>query len=197
MAGYDGFSMSNNARLAYEAGEKPKSKWTKDAIILELKRAGVDPVQIAVVRRFPASVLKEIGLSRSSWHHTSSRYNRTDFYTVDVDRLERLKISDLDYYKEAYAKEPKREAKGERWVAEYLVWSGTRKHPRAEEVRSEGTLKGDWFYLDDGTRKSINARGFRLIRRLRSAPKPLTPPIRSRNPVLNRNINRKPPSSHI
>lgn len=34
-------------------------------------------------------------------------------------------------------------------------------------------------------------------RRLRSSSKPFTPPIRSRNPVLDRNINRKPPSSHI
>lgn len=29
MAGYNGFSMSNNAVAAYEDGEKPLSKWTK------------------------------------------------------------------------------------------------------------------------------------------------------------------------
>ena len=29
MAGYNGFSMSNNAVTAYEDGEKPLSKWTK------------------------------------------------------------------------------------------------------------------------------------------------------------------------
>lgn len=29
MAGYSGYSMSNNAVDAYESGEKPRSKWTK------------------------------------------------------------------------------------------------------------------------------------------------------------------------
>lgn len=33
MAGYNGFSMSNNAVSAYENGEKPLSKWTKKNII--------------------------------------------------------------------------------------------------------------------------------------------------------------------
>lgn len=33
MAGYSGYSMSNNAVDAYESGEKPRSKWTKAAIL--------------------------------------------------------------------------------------------------------------------------------------------------------------------
>ena len=32
MAGYNGWSMSNNAIEAYENGEKPLSKWTKTDI---------------------------------------------------------------------------------------------------------------------------------------------------------------------
>ena len=32
MAGYNGWSMSNNAVAAYEDGEKPLSKWTKTDI---------------------------------------------------------------------------------------------------------------------------------------------------------------------
>lgn len=37
MAGYNGFSMSNNAVAAYEDGEKPLSKWTKANILIQLK----------------------------------------------------------------------------------------------------------------------------------------------------------------
>ena len=33
MAGYNGFSMSNNAVEAYENGEKPLSKWRKSDIL--------------------------------------------------------------------------------------------------------------------------------------------------------------------
>lgn len=37
MAGYDGYSMSNNAREAYEYGYMPKSKWTKATMIEAIK----------------------------------------------------------------------------------------------------------------------------------------------------------------
>ena len=33
MAGYYGYSMSNNAVSAYEEGEMPLSKWTKQGVI--------------------------------------------------------------------------------------------------------------------------------------------------------------------
>ena len=39
MAGYNGFSMSNNAISAYESGEKPLSKWTKTEIVNAINRA--------------------------------------------------------------------------------------------------------------------------------------------------------------
>ena len=37
MAGYNGWSMSNNAVAAYEDGEKPLSKWTKADIFDAIK----------------------------------------------------------------------------------------------------------------------------------------------------------------
>lgn len=39
MAGYCGYSMSNNAVDAYNDGEKPLSKWTKRAIIEAIEEA--------------------------------------------------------------------------------------------------------------------------------------------------------------
>jgi hypothetical protein len=38
MAGYDNFSMSNNARDAYRSGEMPMSKWTKQDILRAAKQ---------------------------------------------------------------------------------------------------------------------------------------------------------------
>ena len=37
MAGYNGYSMSNNAVSAYDNGEKPLSKWRKSDILEEIE----------------------------------------------------------------------------------------------------------------------------------------------------------------
>ena len=63
MAGYDGWSMSNNARDAYAYGEMPASRV-----------ASATGLTTAEVRRL---------CNPTSWHHTSSKFNRTDFYTLD------------------------------------------------------------------------------------------------------------------
>lgn len=158
MTGYRGYSMSNNAVDAYNKGEKPWSKWTKTDILNELRYNGVDKAQIDRLRKFSLAELKEIGLRRSSWHHTSSHYNATDFYTVDVSALEKVRYEPTKPAKKVAPKE-------EKWYAEYLVWSGTRKHPKATVTESIGVLKGNWFYLPDGTKKSVTANGFRLLRK--------------------------------
>lgn len=165
MAGYYGFSMSNNAVDAYESGERPWSKWTKGAILEEVDDLIANGVEIAVDRKalgkVPVLRLKQLLLVNSSWHHTSSWYNSTDFYAVSDARLESLTDADL------IVPEPeKKEApKPERWVCEVLEWSGSRKHPKATAVEVEGEIRGNWLYLDDGSKKSVTARGFRKIRR--------------------------------
>lgn len=62
MAGYSGFSMSNNAVAAYESGMLPASK-----LAARIGR-GATAAGVAAV------------LMPSEWHHTSKNYNRTDFY---------------------------------------------------------------------------------------------------------------------
>ena len=74
MAGYDGFSMSNNARRAYEGGELPASKAAQ-----EFRRQGFKGCTSADVRA---------GLIRSSWHHTSKQFNSTDFYSTQLEEGE-------------------------------------------------------------------------------------------------------------
>jgi len=57
MSGYLNYSLSNNAVNAYSNGKFPKSEFRK--------RFGFDPSKLALP---------------SEWHHTSCKYNRTDFY---------------------------------------------------------------------------------------------------------------------
>lgn len=93
MAGYYGYSMSNNAVDAYLGGEKPLSKWTKAGILSAARDCIPDTNDegesfdeiISALSALPLSVLRERLLVRSSWHHTSKLYNHTDFYMVDDD----------------------------------------------------------------------------------------------------------------
>lgn len=81
MAGYNGYSMSNNAVAAYENGEKPMSKWTKTDMLYELKK--VNPEIVELAKKLTVSELKSRLLKWTSWHHTSSKFNQTDFYSFD------------------------------------------------------------------------------------------------------------------
>lgn len=157
MAGYHGYSMSNNAVTAYANGEMPKSKWTKTAILSEL-RDQTTPDRLALLKGKTVAELRELALKRSSWHHTSSHYNRTDFYVVDTVHINSVSIQSLAGYSLS-----KKEEKPIERTAVYLEWSGTRKHPKATEVVVKGIVKGNWFHLPNGTKKSITANGFRFL----------------------------------
>lgn len=171
MAGYKGYSMSNNAVAAYESGEKPLSQWTKGDIISEVEKISKETdlkFDIANLKKVPSSMLKSICLKKTSWHHTSEYYNRTNFYSVDVNFIEALTDKDIKSYWER-AKEDKantKEPAAEKWECSFLEWSGTKSHPKATTVTETGTIKGNWFIRSDGSKKSINAKGFRKIRQV-------------------------------
>lgn len=76
-AGYAGYSMSNNAVSAYENNERPLSRWT-----LALVKAYIAEQEGIEVEDFEIVGFWKSLLKKTSWHHTSSRYNRTDFYSV-------------------------------------------------------------------------------------------------------------------
>ena len=66
MAGYDNYSMSNNAVAAYETDEKPKSKWTKKEIIEELRdQSEYLNVDLKALEKLPISTLRDIALVRA------------------------------------------------------------------------------------------------------------------------------------
>ena len=175
MAGYNGFSMSNNAVSAYNMDEMPLSKWTKTAIIEAIEAATSEGelnlnCTLTNLKKAPAKVLKKLCLYRSSWHHTSSYYNETNFYSLDVDYLEGLTDESLNECIEKSIAEgkanKKEEPTEEKWRCAFLEWGGTRKHPKAWEVVEDGIIKGNWFILSDGSKKKTTANGFRFIEKI-------------------------------
>lgn len=101
-SGYVGCSMSRRAQEAYEQGEKPKSKWTKTAMLDAI--AGVlwfDDVlteeNMSAFKKLKKDELFNQFFEWSSWHHTGKYANVTDFYDVDetaiLDFVEELKAA--------------------------------------------------------------------------------------------------------
>lgn len=167
MAGYNGFSMSNNAVAAYSDGEKPLSKWTKSDIMNAIENEHLDlKCSISKLSKVPVKVLKEICLYKSSWHHTSNHFNKTDFYSLDVDEIEDLTDEMIDRIIEESRSIINDNPTEERWKCAFLEWSGSRKYPKATEVIEEGIVKGDWFYRADGSKKKTTAKGFRFIEKI-------------------------------
>lgn len=169
MAGYNGWSMSNNAVAAYEDGEKPLSKWTKADIFDAIEDHEIElKCSIEKLRKLPVKLLKEVCLTYSSWHHTSNHYNKTDFYSLDVDRIENLTDDKIEELLLDYKTGKKVESKPSegKWECAFLEWSGSRKHPVATEVIEEGIIKGNWFYRKDGSKKKTTANGFRFIKQI-------------------------------
>lgn len=84
-AGYDGQSMSVRAREAYAAGEMPRSRWTKRAMLAAIQSWCEDNDRVAIdgldgLRR---DELFSRFFRCTSWHHTGKYASATDFYGVD------------------------------------------------------------------------------------------------------------------
>ena len=150
MAGYRGFSMSNNAVDAYISGEKPFSKWTKSEILKEIE--SLDVKTFDLFKKMKVKTLKDNFLYKSSWHHSSKFYNEVDFYSVDTDKIESISEKELnELLNISVKKEKEKEIIGEITVQ---VWGGTRKHPKIIGYDTKkGVVKGDFLYFDGGRYK--------------------------------------------
>ncbi len=97
MAGYYGYSMSNNAVYAFSENKTPISKWSKrkifEVIEEELKdknfreEYSIPNEIIGKLKKVPLKILKKEILVSNEWHHTSKFYNPTDFYEIDFDYI--------------------------------------------------------------------------------------------------------------
>jgi hypothetical protein len=167
-SGYSGYSMSNRAREAYEDGEKPLSKWTKADIIAAISE--IDEEKANAFKKVKLSTLKNTVLRYSSWHHTSSKCNKTDFYEVSEHVIEEMNIEDIIALAEK--KEHKEENSINRFkgTIQYLEWSGTRKHPKATKCELKDVTieeKGCYYYVYNDTgklllKKKIGSRGTKI-----------------------------------
>ena len=83
--GYIGASMSANARAAYEAGEMPRSKWTKAAILGALRGYcdETDLLYDPAVESETKAALFDRFIAYSSWHHTGAYARETEFFALD------------------------------------------------------------------------------------------------------------------
>lgn len=137
--GYVGSSMSVNARDAYDNDEKPRSKWTKQEIVDEIKRlTGVDASKLT------ADELRTYYLRRTGWHHTGKYYNRTDFYEVDVpEELTQAEIDNIIATREPRRREPKPKQRTMSAIVRFIEWAGTRNHPKRIEHEEVVHYKDD------------------------------------------------------
>lgn len=158
-SGYSGSSMSLRAVDAYENGEMPLSKWRKTDILNGI--ADIDPQKAEKLKKVKVNILKEKLLVCSSWHHTSNHFNKTKFYSIDTDYVEMLTDKDI----EKLLDEGKTKAEKEIFLEnkylgkiKYLEWSGTRKHPKAEEKELVDVYieeRGCFYYVTDKNGKQI------------------------------------------
>ena len=162
MAGYCGYSMSNNAVEAYRSGEKPKSKWTKREIIEEVKRQIEEDeteldVSLSDIEKMPVVALRDLALHEASWHHTSGYYNETSFYSVDASEITESDIED-------WRPPEKIPQTAHRAKVRYTEWWGSRNYPRRQEIEECGVIKDNWFYPDKGLGKNdIHGKWFEII----------------------------------
>ena len=140
--------MSNNAVDAYNSGERPLSRWTKTEILREIAtQAEGTGLNMGLVGKLNLPTLKAYFLKYSSWHHTSSRYNKTTFYRVVIPtNITNTFINSLieQQKQESLVKYPVEIKYGYIKVEE---WGGTRKHPCITGYDEQfGIVKGNYLY---------------------------------------------------
>lgn len=158
MAGYDGYSMSNNAVAAYDEGLLPASK----------------------IKQVPTALIEQF-VRYSEWHHSSKNYNRVKFYdpTLVLATFGLVAADDecgnpipaspqaiaaLTAYKAGM------KSQGETHhdcTIEWIEWSGSLKRPTAKNRKETGctvTIKGQTatIALPNGEimTKRLSTRGF-------------------------------------
>ena len=159
MAGYNGYSKSNNAVSAEHENKFPATTLAK---LLKVKQEAIKQY-----------------LNPCEWHHTSSYYNETNYYDGDIF-IKIINNKDLEDYTTEEIKEakillnvmknfkPVKPVKNElsyKANIEYIEWSGTRKHPKANVIKHENidvVERGCFYFFKIGNseiKKKIGGNG--------------------------------------
>ena len=142
---YIDYSQSENAARAKRSGRYPAS--------LLVKR--IKPYFRGLTTADVKAVFKP-----SEWHHTSCRYNATDFY----DFLDLAEIENRRALRNAIAARKLNTEAEKKTIAgtvEWLEWSGSKRHPISTKRTFTGdiTFKGRWAYFDN-QKKLIDGKHF-------------------------------------
>ena len=84
-AGYKGLKRSTRAKEAYEGGEMPATKWTKEALLKGIAEAFGDEVA-EKAQKLSKLELVNVFLDTSSWHHVGAFATPVWFYKIAEDR---------------------------------------------------------------------------------------------------------------
>ncbi len=179
--GYCGNSMSNNAVAAYNEGKMPLSKWRKKDILAGLKRQHVSVDFLKAAEKTSLPVLKNKLLEYTEYHHTSLRYNITNFYGVihienqeqELMLMQQMAKAQKDYSKKNIEKKaaPKTIKSPTQY---YLVkfshstMSADGKHKKV--ISGEGVIDEKWCHLKDGTKRKLNGKHFDIIETIGKMP---------------------------
>ena len=167
MAGYNyEAGMSNNAVRAYHNGVKPLSKIT---------RKNLDDAGLNITKKFATWLAKNNYWRPSEWHHSGGNwFNEVYFYDPEeLAELINYKEIDIDNLKIKFEQSNKIIDEGQAVTGTYVVWGGTRNHPRKlKDEPFTGIKKGNWIYIDGEGKKK--ADGNHIEWRYKEVSKTLT-----------------------
>lgn len=143
--GYVENRMSVRANEAYENGEMPLSKWSKGDIIYGiLECISNNDLQVDYSESDLEKLTKkelECFLERSSWHHTGSYYNQTNFYQIDENYVATFTLDEFNQvicYRKPRKKPEQKEKPTNLFITalvQFENWEGTRNHPKKVEYK--------------------------------------------------------------
>lgn len=160
MAGYAGFTMSNNAIGAYFDGSKPISKWQKKDFMDGIGDITHEFSDI-LFSKLKKDTLKSLFLVEDGWHHTSKMYNKTKFFVLDAQKIGELTDADLLKILEVDVVPAEKSAPIYHKV-EFLTWCGSRNYRKSTKHIETVEIKGQWAFTSFG-KKSITGTGFRFL----------------------------------
>jgi hypothetical protein len=154
MAGYDGFSKSNNALHAEGQGLLPISR-------------------ISAKTKIPSALIREF-VSPKEKHHTSAHYNLTDYYSVNevevifgkrgpsLEEIEQGIEANPDAITTLRASHKLTGQVHENCYARWLEWSGSRANARASEHSAKNvtvTRRGAKIIMETGDGPVVKMAG--------------------------------------
>jgi len=150
MAGYDGFSMSNNAVGAYDQGKVPLSKMNKPWL-------QANEIDLSATH---ARWLAKNHVGADEWHHSSKMFNRTEFYSADaIKDFVQEHGNKADEFKAATSKPADAPTPA---TASWTEWQGNGRSAKKVAFNDvEGHVRGGWFHHAGG-KKSMNGTHIRV-----------------------------------